>query len=189
MKKLELLKIFNQLPPISKTGAGDGFNFVEYNTIKEEIFPILNEKGIIIQQNVSTDVVEGKHVITLHTVAYVNEEMEILSVNKSYTVNLQGLNTFQSQAAAISYMKRIALINDLNLKVKEMDVLVDKSPSDGLKSQIQSKLKPLSIGTKEWIAVNNDFCKGNISMDEIEKVFLVKDSVKEKLNYNLNNLK
>lgn len=147
---------------------GEAYSYITMDEIRRDIFPVLKSNGLEIIQNCSMN----GTLVEVDTYLASDLEAQLLSKNSLNIVQSAGM-TIQDQAAAqITFIRRIALINDLDLRTK---------PSVEEKSKAATNVAklPLTTTNPSFGDICSAFRDDKITMEYIESMFILSDTVKK----------
>ena len=156
-----------EVPTIHKGTQGYGYSYATLPQIFEVINPILKKHGLGFTQLINGD--------ELKTIVFHVETGECLeSLTKIPTIQLKGMNDFQSFGAGISYFRRYSLSSILGL-------ITDKD-TDGVQKESKDEPKPLPAITDERFAkALEKINEGKYTVEALMKSFTLTQEQKEQL--------
>lgn len=166
MKELRKIKF----PTLNGEGEGKGvggttYKYITMEEIERDVFPVLEDKGIKVEQTVKVKVLDniGIGVVNV-TNDYINQSEDMGSTEYELPIQTSpGMSIQEQMAAEVTFLKRFSLITDLDLKMSND------------KTQPKQK-KPLNPGTPDW---TNSVAalKDNITtIENLKKLFNISET-------------
>lgn len=159
MDYTKLLEVQKKLKPIIKDATNPFFKskYADINSVLAEVRPILSECGVIVTQPIVS--LDNKDVLMTHIINAETGESMIQS-----SIRIPDIQDVQKLGAAITYLRRYALVAALSLEQEDDDGNTASAPKPSNTKTVQTKtpteLDPTLSDHHAYIIKNLPPCNG-----------------------------